>query len=917
MSDDERERDCATPQLTVVIVATRDDTHLVTCIDSVLAEEAVAEVLIVAEAIRDFAATIAHKAALEDERVRFLEMEGLANPGAGINAGLLASRSEYVAFPEPDGVVPRGSYARVLSVLSRSGSDLIVSSGEMLGSGGDEVSPSGVAVGPAVGVTLAARPALIEDDSPATKVFRRSFLLDRGLRASPSHREDDTLLAVTALASASSIDVDQGPVLFRRPTREVIDAGFSEEVLDRDLNTLAALRVVAPEAAVRAYAVLLLRRDVLLAPLHPGEAGEGFAETAAKLVRLASDLLHGDDIAAMRMEERWALASVSVGAGKDPQALGEFLETVGPDISFPEPILSGLGLGAGDLPTAARKRFSHGGSNGQRGGIVTDYSGPPEISVVMVVGAHGEGIDATLSSIRVAQDVRIEIVVVLDASSESAWERVAKHAVEDARVRVFKSVGRGAGQAYNFGVEVATGRYVVFVDRHDFVPPRAYARLLAAAQRTDAEIVCGSRLEFSAESTVDLRHSFEGLYSIEVDDVTLSQYPHLVRDRAITGKLVLRDFWLASSFPLRNELKVADFVAYVSALTVARRVSVIPDSVYVERKQPRKTWMAGVSDSSSLAVTYFSEEILCARLIASSPSSVVILPHYWDMVLTTEGWRNLRRVLALDGPSEEAESVVLLVKQLLDMCPPAFADSLRPEVQAAWRLFAAGDLKSAAVMRRILDRSSSLTIAEVLSALSASAAVTEMPKHVTARLVREHVLRRIVADPAVRTADGIDPARRFLRELEQFVDMGAHLPPGSWEDRLWRSSRVGTRSMVLRALRPLPPHPAAVLAGGIDGASISGEAAPEAITYRRLVGVREGTKSPRYVLGPARYSAATNTWEAEVDLALLSSSPRWLLEVELDDQWGPRRAPLVLKESASSTAERHLVEVRDGLISAV
>jgi glycosyltransferase involved in cell wall biosynthesis len=92
-----------------------------------------------------------------------------------------------------------------------------------------------------------------------------------------------------------------------------------------------------------------------------------------------------------------------------------------------------------------------------------------------------------------------EMIVVENGSTDKGVE-VAKQ-FSDARIRLVSSLKQGPGVARNFGLGLATGEWILFLDADDLLEPHYLADQLKAAQRhPEAAVIAGCWQEFSHEA---------------------------------------------------------------------------------------------------------------------------------------------------------------------------------------------------------------------------------------------------------------------------------------------------------------------------------------------------------------------------------------------------------------------------------
>ena len=99
----------------------------------------------------------------------------------------------------------------------------------------------------------------------------------------------------------------------------------------------------------------------------------------------------------------------------------------------------------------------------------------------------------------------LEIVVVNDGSTDESLDIIKTYAVEDPRIVVFDKQNEGLVQARKSGIDIATGKYIQYLDSDDIMHEDAITRLVNKAEETQADMVvaplCFAMMESLIKST--------------------------------------------------------------------------------------------------------------------------------------------------------------------------------------------------------------------------------------------------------------------------------------------------------------------------------------------------------------------------------------------------------------------------------
>ena len=113
----------------------------------------------------------------------------------------------------------------------------------------------------------------------------------------------------------------------------------------------------------------------------------------------------------------------------------------------------------------------------------------PKVSVIIPCYKVEKYLDRCVESV-INQTLKdLEIILVDDESPDHVPEICDEWALKDARIKVIHKKNGGLGMACNSGIEVATGKYVAFLDSDDWIDANMYQTMYDTAEKHKAQMV--------------------------------------------------------------------------------------------------------------------------------------------------------------------------------------------------------------------------------------------------------------------------------------------------------------------------------------------------------------------------------------------------------------------------------------------
>lgn len=476
----------------------------------------------------------------------------------------------------------------------------------------------------------------------------------------------------------------------------------------------------------------------------------------------------------------------------------------------------------------------------------------------MVVPVYNTGpfIEACIEGL-LAQSLgpeRCELVFVDDGSTDETPARLDRLAAEHPNVVVRHEPNSGwPGRPRNVGIDVSAGEFLFFCDHDDWLEPDGLETLVAAARRSDADIVVGKMVGIRRSVPIELFRTSRDHASVHDTNLMSGLTPHKLFRRSLLDEHGLR-------FP-EGRRRLEDHTFVTAAYFAARNVAVVADRPIYHHIKREDEGNAAFGDFEPVGYYRNAREAmdiveahtepgelrdgLMWRFLRGQLLNQVSEPTIQrrDPALTRIAYDEIRTLLlerypdsAIDRlrpvPRARSRAVRLdridLLRDIADRAATVVARGLVDRLSTTggrWRVDVTAGLvhaPAAAVMAvetadgwrlpglvpdKLDDRAS--TTADLLSSARARVTLRErttwvewiVPATVTPTLERSEGTRGPAAQLSVQVTADIDPAT---------VAGGHPLPPGRWDVWLWvtgfgllRRTRLGVLDDEPAAARPV------------------------------------------------------------------------------------------------------------------
>ena len=112
----------------------------------------------------------------------------------------------------------------------------------------------------------------------------------------------------------------------------------------------------------------------------------------------------------------------------------------------------------------------------------------PKISVIIPVHNTEKYLEKCLDSVLNQTFTDIEVICIDDTSSDSSLDLLRAYEQKDPRIRVFSNkINQGQGYTRNYGIKLARGKYINFMDSDDYIPNYTYDKFYNFIESTDVD----------------------------------------------------------------------------------------------------------------------------------------------------------------------------------------------------------------------------------------------------------------------------------------------------------------------------------------------------------------------------------------------------------------------------------------------
>ena len=206
----------------------------------------------------------------------------------------------------------------------------------------------------------------------------------------------------------------------------------------------------------------------------------------------------------------------------------------------------------------------------------------PKISVIVPVYNVERYLETCLLSVLSQTYRTLEIILINDGSNDESFEICKKLAKLDNRIIIFNQSNQGLSATRNRGLQIATGRYILFIDSDDFIDPNMIEVLYSNLVNENADIsLCTKRVLRIEKNTIEKHKKIYRVF--DKNKAVIELLKSELFDFGVTDKLFPKEFFNDIDFELDriNE----DYVPTTKVFLKAEKIVYDSRPLYFYRKR--------------------------------------------------------------------------------------------------------------------------------------------------------------------------------------------------------------------------------------------------------------------------------------------------------------------------------------------
>lgn len=202
-----------------------------------------------------------------------------------------------------------------------------------------------------------------------------------------------------------------------------------------------------------------------------------------------------------------------------------------------------------------------------------------DIKVTIIIPVYNveKYINECVDSIIQQSYYNLEILLIDDGSTDNSLKILKQYSHKDTRIKILTQKNKGAAIARNFGLSIATGKYVIFLDSDDYFETTLIKKSVDKAEEFNADIVIFKAKAFDNNTgqTSALNDRISKLHKYQEKIFSYKDMPEDIFNSFLIApwnKLYLKEFLEKHKFQFQNVKRSNDLLFTSKTLVAAEKI---------------------------------------------------------------------------------------------------------------------------------------------------------------------------------------------------------------------------------------------------------------------------------------------------------------------------------------------------------
>lgn len=291
----------------------------------------------------------------------------------------------------------------------------------------------------------------------------------------------------------------------------------------------------------------------------------------------------------------------------------------------------------------------------------------PLISIIVPTYNVEKYIRTCIESILAQTYRNVEVIIVNDGSTDQSLAVISDLICSHHNVKVINQKNQGVSVARNTGIDVATGKYIIFVDPDDKIMPGFVSSLYQIADKTGADIVRGSFRDFNGNIPKDWVPDFN--VPTNCGTIVLDQFLSSHISFVVWSSIFRLDFINSNHIRFTPGIILEDADFTTRAYMLAKLVATSPEPNYAYRIRQGSILTTNNAQKMSLSeekvISHFismlkheESDVLCSLIL----KSIYAFMRDWTRII-------VKNHLSLDRTNSCFDTALTLIKEIINSKP--------------------------------------------------------------------------------------------------------------------------------------------------------------------------------------------------------------------------------------------------------